>query len=159
MKNKISYQEFEKKLDLTDINFLLSSKEDGINWSSSKAKEMEKWYMRFLYLSYLYPKIMIVPTKEVDIYWHHHIMDTAKYYNDCKILFGKVFHHYPYLGTQGEQDKILLCQLFEQTNRLYEKHFNERPTKSSSNPTACGGVGGGSCGGKCGGRRVSIISE
>jgi len=150
MQKKDSFQAFSKKLDLADINFLLSSKEEGINWSEEKSRNTELWYRRFLFLHYLYPGMTIVPTKDVDTYWHHHIMDTEKYYSDCMKLFGAILHHYPYLGTKGEDDKRLLSELFYKTNELYDKHFKEQPTKASKIPNACSGGGE-----RCGGRRFS----
>jgi hypothetical protein len=49
----------------------------------------------FLYLMYLYPEQPIIPTREIDIVWHFHILDTRKYAFDCKILFGYFLHHRP----------------------------------------------------------------
>ena len=159
MKNRISFIEFERKLDLRKINFLLSDKEEGPNWTKSKTKKIEKYYKQFLYLSYLYPQDVIVPTKEVDTYWHHHIIDTEKYYEDCLGTIGMVLHHYPYLGTKNKKDKLLLTSLFEKTNLLYKKHFGIHLTSVFNNSTACGGGGGKCGGGGGGGRRIKKLRD
>jgi len=89
----MEFKKFKNSLNLENINFLLSFKEDGPQWSISKTKKMEKLYKKFLYLSLLYPDKMLVPTKDLDEYWHHHILDTQKYYSDCMNMFGAIFHH------------------------------------------------------------------
>ena len=49
----------------------------------------------------LYPTKRIVPTLTIDEFWHAHILDTRAYMADCKALFGKYMHHYPYSGLKG----------------------------------------------------------
>jgi hypothetical protein len=140
----MKFNEFSQKLDLEPINFLMSEKAEGPNWTIEKTQETEKLYRKFLYLSFMYPDKMIVPTKDIDDYWHHHILDTKKYMNDCMNCFNSFFHHYPYLGTKG--DELELYQLFDETDKLFSKHFKEKLIGENS---ACGG-GGGSCGGSRG---------
>ena len=96
MKSNISFEKFNAELDLEPIIFSLTRREDGASWSVEKSRLMEKWYRRFLYLGYLYPGQSVVPTKNLDIFWHTHILDTQKYVDDCKNLFGHYFHHFPY---------------------------------------------------------------
>lgn len=48
-----------------------------------------------------------VPTKEIDIVWHHHILDTQKYMEDCERLFGRYVHHFPYSGLLGGEDEVV----------------------------------------------------
>lgn len=50
------------------------------------------------------PDASIAPTREVDIFWHAHILDTRKYIEDCAQLFGGYVHHYPYSGVFGDED-------------------------------------------------------
>ena len=92
----ISINEFNSKMDLEPIKFSLTQRDDGVGWSLDKAELMEVWYRRFLYLVSLYPDKIIVPSKDIDIFWHTHILDTLKYTADCQKLFGKYFHHFPY---------------------------------------------------------------
>lgn len=46
------------------------------------------------------------PTKEIDIIWHHHILDTQKYHVDCDRIFGRYLHHFPYSGI-FDGDEVL----------------------------------------------------
>ena len=98
MKSTVSFDEFNSRLDLESIVFSLTQREDGPGWTLRKSRLLEKWYRRFLYLISLYPNYGLVPTKELDTFWHTHILDTQKYMDDCQRLFGRYFHHFPYFG-------------------------------------------------------------
>ena len=125
MKNPVSFEAFQGKLDLEPIVFSLTQREGGPCWSLEKSRFMEKWYRRFLYLTYLNPGQGIVPTKDLDIFWHTHILDTQKYMDDCERLFGYYFHHFPYFGMRGEEDRKNLEHSFKKTEELYLKCFGE----------------------------------
>jgi hypothetical protein len=115
MKNTISFESFNEPLDLEPIKFSLAMRED------------EKWYRRFLFLVKLYPEKMIVPTKDIDLFWHTHILDTKKYMMDCESLFGGYFHHFPYFGMRGKKDKMNMEEAFSETEELYRAVFGESP--------------------------------
>ena len=78
MKTTISYDAFNRGLDLEPIKFSLTQREEGNGWSVDKAEIMASWYRRFLYLVHLYPEKVVVPDKEIDAFWHTHILDTKK---------------------------------------------------------------------------------
>ncbi len=124
---KISFNEFSRILDLGSIKFSLTQREDGPNWSPSKAETLEVWYRRFLYLSSIYNDKVIVPSKDIDMFWHTHILDTQKYMLDCENLFGRYIHHFPYFGMRGEKDRNHLKKLFYETEELFLLHFSESP--------------------------------
>ena len=86
----------------------------------------------------MYPTKTIVPSKDIDTFWHTHILDTKKYTTDCEILFGKYFHHFPYFGMRGKKDEDNLKQAFHETNQLYLYHFGESPL--SSGMADCGSL-------------------
>lgn len=74
-------------------------------WSLEKTDLVELKYRAFLQVirdSGL-PK-EISPTRDIDIFWHHHILDTQKYSEDCQAIFGFFLHHYPYSGIFSEED-------------------------------------------------------
>lgn len=127
----LSFIEFNRILDLDPIKFTLTQREDGANWSLDKVKLLEIWYRRFLYLVNLYPEKVIVPSKDIDIFWHTHILDTQKYMADCENLFDKYFHHFPYFGMRGKSDRINLEDAYQETDKLYLKHFGESPLTTS----------------------------
>jgi len=123
----ISFDEFNCNLDLEPIKVSLTQREDGAGWTLTKAELLEVWYRRFLYLVNLYPEKAIVPSKDIDIFWHTHILDTQKYMDDCETLFGRYFHHFPYFGMRGEKDRSNLEDAFLETDELYLQHFGESP--------------------------------
>ena len=124
---KTSFNEFSLNLDLGSIKFSLTQREDGPNWSLNKAETLEVWYRRFLYLSSIYNDKVIVPSKDIDVFWHTHILDTQKYMLDCENLFGRYIHHFPYFGMRGEKDRNHLKKSFYETEELFLLHFSESP--------------------------------
>ena len=114
-----------EKLDLEPIKFKLMNRhriED--NWSLEKCDRVCSLYLMYLELCFLYPQSGVVPTEEIDAFWHVHILDTAKYADDCNTTFGYFLHHFPYLGLRGADDEQTLTQSFEQTRTMFEEHFN-----------------------------------
>ena len=122
-----SFNEFTSNLDLEPIKFSLTQREDGPNWSLNKAETLEVWYRRFLYLSSIYNNKVIVPSKDIDMFWHTHILDTQKYMLDCENLFGRYIHHFPYFGMRDEKDRNHLKKSFYETEELFLLHFGESP--------------------------------
>ncbi len=84
-----------KKIDFTNIINKLNDSEEGEGWDLLKCLEIKQEYLKFLYLIFVYPKSSLIPSKEVDIFWHYHILDTKKYMHDCYSIFGKYIHHTP----------------------------------------------------------------
>ena len=107
-------------LDLITKNFIRKYKV-----SELAAKECEKLYKNFLFLSFKYKdKKEIAPSEDVDLFWHEHILDTKKYAEDCNSIFGEIRHHYPYAGLPGaEIDKTKLKSIFNETQELHKKEF------------------------------------
>src|SRR6266568_1607528 len=112
-------------LDLDPIKFKLMDPEEGQGWSREYVEQMAIEYKRFLTLSVKYPEETIAPSKDVDKFWHGHILDTMKYAEDCENVFGYFVHHFPYFGMRGEEDAANLAEAGKATNRLYEKEFGE----------------------------------
>src|SRR5882672_11748132 len=92
------------RLDLDCIRLKLMDHEEGHGWSREYADAMEIAYRRFLALMTKFPEETIAPTKDIDKFWHGHILDTIKYAEDCEQVFGYFLHHFPYFGMRGEQD-------------------------------------------------------
>jgi hypothetical protein len=66
------------------------------------------------------------PSKDVDEFWHNHILDTKKYREDCQAIFGFYLDHYPYFGMDQESTKEDLNVAFEKMQRLHEQEFGFR---------------------------------
>jgi hypothetical protein len=112
-------------LDLDPIKVKLMDSEEGQGWSRKYVDQMEIAYKRFLILSVKYPEKTIAPSKDVDKFWHGHILDTMKYAEDCKNVFGYFLHHFPYFGMRGEEDAANLAEAGRTTQRLYEQEFGK----------------------------------
>lgn len=135
----VNYQEMSRSeiglLDLEPIVFKLTYPEEGKGWSLEKADEMVARYRQFLELALIYPDKSIVPTKDIDEVWHTHILDTAKYREDCNKIFGRPLDHFPYFGIRGEEDEKQLKNAFQEAVELLMLHFGVRLLKSQ---IACG---------------------
>ncbi|WP_304526827.1 glycine-rich domain-containing protein-like [Halomonas sp. I5-271120] len=97
-------------------------------WESEEVDVAVQYYKNFLYLNKKYLDVapVIVPSIEVDEVWHHHILDTRRYFADTYQIFGYYFHHFPYFGMRGEADHTNLVDCFEATQQLHELEFGER---------------------------------
>ena len=135
-----------RSLDLSPIKFKLVVSHDGPMWSRTKTDEIEFLYRAFLQLNLENPNVVIVPTKEVDEFWHNHILDTRKYAEDCDSIFGRFLHHFPYLGLRGDADEAALGIAFSDTCALFETRF-----KNSLPKEGLASVCGGECSSGCGG--------
>src|SRR5437867_8575221 len=119
-------------LDLDPIKFKLMDPEEGQGWSREYVNQMAIEYKRFLTLSVKYSEETIAPSKDVDKFWHGHILDTMKYAEDCQNVFGYFLHHFPYFGMRGEEDAANLAEAGRTTKRLYEEEFAETISSRAS---------------------------
>lgn len=137
-------------LDLEPISFKLVASCEGPRWTQLQASHAEKWYRRFLVLNLHYPHKTIVPTKAIDEFWHHHLLDSQKYHEDSEFLFGGYFHHFPYLGLRGEEDARCLNAAFRNTLLMFRNMFGADPLADESKIFLANGDIGSICGGDCG---------
>jgi hypothetical protein len=129
-----------QKLNFDRLKHKLLQNEDGEKWSFEQCESAEREYKRFLTLVKLFPKNEFVPTKLMDKFWHHHILDTIAYSNDCQEVFGYFLHHFPYFGINGQKDQQNLAATFEKTQKLYFQTFHENmanPESSRCSDHAC----------------------
>jgi hypothetical protein len=134
------------ELDLGPIGYKLAHPEPGETaMSDDEARAEVVEYRRYLTLCALYPDLGIVPSKRMDRVLHVHILDTAKYIEDCNRVFGGLLHHFPYLGSRGPADLELLRAKFEETRRLYREHFGEDMVGSADGAICASICDGGGC--------------
>lgn len=111
-------------LDVEPIVFKLMHPDiDHVAMTLDEADHLVALYRQWLVLCLRYPDVGIVPTTDIDQVWHAHILDTAKYEQDCQHVFGFFLHHFPYLGLRGDADRHQLHHQFTQTRRLFEHEF------------------------------------
>lgn len=96
----------------------------GLNWSLQEALEISDLYRVFLFLCFQYPEKTIVPPRDVDEFWHLHILDTRNYKIDCEKIFGSFLHHFPYSGLDRSSEiEKLEFNAIQDTLELVKKHF------------------------------------
>ncbi|HBL59877.1 MAG TPA: hypothetical protein DDZ80_15785, partial [Cyanobacteria bacterium UBA8803] len=84
-----------KALNLSAIAAYLMNPQNGCGWTRQQALHAIQSYKTFLFVSYLYPQIVLVPTQEIDRVWHAHILHTRQYRQDGEMLFGYFIDHEP----------------------------------------------------------------
>lgn len=114
-------------LDLDMLKVKLMDPAEGQGWSKDYCDRIELEYLRYLALNRRYAAQAVVPSKIVDAFWHAHILDTQAYASDCEQIFGYFLHHYPYFGMRGKADAQALGDAYDETLRLYTKHFGPPP--------------------------------
>jgi hypothetical protein len=76
-------------------------------------------YRKFLILKSENPSLNVVPTLDIDLVWHAHMLDHQGYVKDCMEKFGKIFNH------KDDYNDEVLKNNFQNTSDVWEKRFNE----------------------------------
>src|SRR5260221_7084406 len=116
-------------LDLESVKVRAMDPELGEGWTREYAEGIERGYRTYLTMLAKYPDHAedILLSKDVDEFWHTHILQTIKYTEDCEAVFGKYLHHAPHVGEVTSAVKEKRMVLAEKTRRLYQREFgNER---------------------------------
>lgn len=113
------------QLDLGYVrNKMCSSHYPLPRWPEALALKCEQLYKRFLLLLLKHPREPLVPTRDMDEFWHNHILFTKNYTQDCLALYGCYMHHTP--SDPDNQDEIsALVPHYQRTKILYEAEFKE----------------------------------
>jgi len=111
------------KLDLDYIvEFMCSERYPLPRWSLSDATHCCQLYKNFLFLSKKHLPEFLVPTREIDEFWHNHILYTKNYFRDSLAIFGHYLHHDP---ASPEDNAELLVNGFLKTKQYYLKEFKQ----------------------------------
>lgn len=102
-------------LDLAPIAFKACMDE---GWDIEKVDRITLRYRYFLQTVRNEPDTDLAPPKDIDLFWHHHILDTRKYIEDCERLFGQYIHHFPYSGIRGDTDAQEQDERFQRSQSL-----------------------------------------
>ena len=84
-----------------------------------------KQYKRFLNLKIKHPELNLVPTDDIDMIWHSHILDTEQYAKDCANLFGTFLHHNPFFGEFGNETQEEMGIMFKETSDMWLQEYGE----------------------------------
>lgn len=96
-------------------------------WTLERASKAEVEYRKFLALIKQNAGFMIVPwldekgRDDLDQFWHQHILDTQKYENDCKQIFGKIIHHDPHVAKGSDKEKQAAKMTLELRGKTFKK--------------------------------------
>jgi hypothetical protein len=115
-------------LDLEPIRLRVMDAELGEGWTREYAESVEGAYRNYLTMLVRHPEDIedIVVSKDVDEFWHTHILHTMKYTEDCDKVFGKYLHHNPRVGERTPADIEKKAALAQKTQRLYQREFGDR---------------------------------
>lgn len=112
-------------IDLSMVKLKLMDEDEGQGWNEEYADHVEERYRRYLCMIGMNPDGSVVPTQDIDLFWHQHILDTRAYAKDCQRVFGHFIHHFPYFGMRGESDAENLLSAFEETKTFYAMLYGE----------------------------------
>lgn len=112
-------------LDLESVKVRAMDPELGEGWTREYADSVALAYKHFLIIAVKNQESAeeILPSKDVDEFWHTHILQTMKYADDCQKVFGTFLHHNPHIGKLSEGDLRHRDELAEKTKRFYEAEF------------------------------------
>ena len=93
-------------------------------WTRTRALAVERRYRRFFYLKSVMPGGMASPTREVDDFWHQHIINTHRYEPDCLRVAGRFLHH-TFMSFDDPAQARELSAVWLNTWTSYEALFEE----------------------------------
>lgn len=91
-------------------------------WTREDALTCCKLYKEFLILQKKHLPEQLVPTRQVDEFWHNHILHTQRYTRDCSAIFGHYLHHQP--AEPGDNPDNLI-DAYLKTKQYYQEEFNK----------------------------------
>lgn len=114
-----------RALDLESVKARVTDPELGEGWTQEYAEAVEGAYRNFLTMVVKYQGDAedILPSKDVDEFWHTHILQTMKYADDCQAVFGTFLHHNPHVGKLTQADLEKREEHAEKTRMFYEREF------------------------------------
>jgi hypothetical protein len=122
----ISLDEARRYIDQLDLSYIVEAMcaphYPLPRWTLSDANHCCRLYKNFLYLFKKHLPFPLVPTREIDEFWHNHILYTQQYFRDCENIFGHYLHHAPASPADNPQQ---LIDNFQVTKRLYLEEFNQ----------------------------------
>jgi hypothetical protein len=112
-------------LDLESVKLRVMDPELGEGWGREYADSIEVAYKNYLTMLVKYQDHAedILLSKDVDEFWHTHILQTIKYTDDCEKTFGSFLHHSPHVGERSPADLEKRVALAEKTRQLYQQEF------------------------------------
>src|SRR5437899_1838008 len=112
-------------LDLEPVKQRVMDAELGEGWTREYADSIERAYRTYLTMLVKHSEKMedIVVSKDVDEFWHAHILHTMKYTEDCERMFGRYLHHSPHGRERTPAEAKARAASIEKTRNLYQREF------------------------------------
>lgn len=110
-------------------------------WTEEQRRKSLDRYLRWLRLKQANPARRMAPTRDIDMFWHLHMLAPVAYHRDCLALFGKVLDHDGGFGNTPDELPELQ-RVFKQTAELWEAAYGEPYGEDGlwmrdAGPTAC----------------------
>ena len=146
-------------LDLEPIKLRIMDPELGEGWTREYTESIEHAYRNYLTMLVKHPEDAedIVVSKDVDEFWHTHILHTMKYTEDCERVFGRYLHHNPHNRERTPAEVESRAALIEKTRCLYQRELGSaqqgeasRDTVKAEKTAYCGAVRGADNAAYCG---------
>jgi len=110
-------------IDLRPVRQKFAFKKSWLWHLGHSADQIEAEYRQFLYLVVTNPGKTVIPwSRDLDDFWHEHILDTAKYAADCDTIWGKMIHHNPHVPEGSAMHSAAAAE----TREMYLAAFKER---------------------------------
>ncbi len=91
------------------------------DWSREQREAALDRYRKWLGLKLSNPTARLAPTRDIDLFWHLHMLAPVAYFRDCKRYFGRLLDHDGGFGKDpsevAELDSVLraTAELWERT--------------------------------------------
>lgn len=93
-------------------------------WTHEQREKALQRYSKWLKLKVRHPQSRLAPTRDIDFFWHLHMLSPVAYQRDCMRLFGRTLDHDGGFG-KGAGELPLLQEVFARTAAMWEKEYGE----------------------------------
>lgn len=114
--------EFHLSVDLLRASY--RSDDFPADWTEEQREKALDRYGKWLQLKQKHPRARLAPTRDIDLFWHLHMLAPVAYHRDCMRLFGKLMDHDGGFGKDpGELPELKV--VFLETSALWEGEYKE----------------------------------
>ncbi|HVK84450.1 MAG TPA: glycine-rich domain-containing protein-like [Kofleriaceae bacterium] len=94
------------------------------DWSRDQRERALARYVKWLGLKVRHPAAKLAPTRDIDLFWHLHMLSPVAYHRDCMRLFGHLLDHDGGFG-KAPGELPILEEVFIKTALLWETTYQE----------------------------------
>lgn len=123
---KINLEKAKNYIENLDLSYIVAAmcaeNYPMPRWIKAEADHCCQLYKNFLYLMKKHPNENLVPTREIDEFWHNHILYTKNYLRDCLQIFGHYLHHDP---ASPDENPEHLAINYQKTKQFYLEEYKQ----------------------------------